>query len=63
MLCIDIMAILSIFLRFYCELYYTTTAIQLVVITRKHLLQVFMHMGCCSFNVRRLLFLRRSVLI
>ena len=52
MLCIDIMAILSIFLRFYCELYYTTTAIQLVVITRKHLLQVFMHMGCCSFNVR-----------
>ena len=52
MLCIDIMAILSIFLRFYCELYYTTTAIQLVVITRKHLLQVFIHMGCCSFNVR-----------
>ena len=51
MLCIDIMAILSIFLCFYCDLYYTTTAIQ-VVVTRKHLLQVFMHMGCCSFNVR-----------
>ena len=43
MLCIDIMAILSIFLCFYCDLYYTTTAIQLVVITRKHLLQVFIY--------------------
>ena len=52
MLCIDIKAILSIFLCFYCDLYYTTTAIQLVDIKRKHLLQVFMHMGSCSFNVR-----------